>query len=47
MNLARLEAHIFLEELIDAVPDWNVERPLDYGTNFTVRGPSQVLMSAS
>jgi cytochrome P450 len=46
MNLARLQAQIFLEELIDAIPDWDVEMPLDYGTNFTVRGPSRVLMSA-
>ena len=45
MNLARLEAQIFLEELIEALPDWDVEQPLDYGTNFTVRGPSRVLMS--
>ena len=45
MNLARLEAQIFLEELIDALPDWNVDTPIDFGTNYTVRGPSRVLMS--
>jgi cytochrome P450 len=45
VNLARLEAQIFLEELLDALPDWDVERPLDHGTNFIVRGPRQVLMS--
>ena len=33
------------QSFASALPDWNVERPLDYGTNFTVRGPSRVLMS--
>lgn len=45
MNLAHLEAQIFLEELVAAVPDWNVRAPLDFGTNFTVRGPSRVFVS--
>ncbi|MEW2480809.1 cytochrome P450 [Mycobacterium sp. NPDC049093] len=45
MNLARLEAQIFLEELIDTVGDWQLAGPLDYGTNYTVRGPSRVLVS--
>jgi cytochrome P450 len=45
MNLARLEAQIFLEELINALPEWNVELPVDYGKNFAVRGPSAVLVS--
>jgi cytochrome P450 len=45
MNLARLEAQIFLEELLAVLPDWTVHRPLDFGTNFTVRGPSRVLVS--
>lgn len=45
MNLARLEAQIFLEELIDVVGDWQLAGPLDFGTNYTVRGPSQVLVS--
>jgi hypothetical protein len=37
----------FTLTLLDAVADWHVETPLDYGTNFTVRGPSQVLMSTA
>ncbi|MBP2453117.1 cytochrome P450 [Mycolicibacterium lutetiense] len=45
MNLARLEAQIFLEELIETVGDWQVAGPLDYGTNYTVRGPGRVLVS--
>ncbi|MFV8052767.1 cytochrome P450 [Mycobacterium sp. 48b] len=45
MNLARLEAQIFVEELIDTVGDWQLAGPLDYGTNYTVRGPSRVLVS--
>ncbi|OBG81270.1 hypothetical protein A5699_09165 [Mycobacterium sp. E802] len=47
MNLARLEAQIFLEELIDTVGDWQLASPLDYGTNYTVRGPSRVLVAAA
>lgn len=47
MNLARLEAQIFLEELIDTVSDWQLAGPLDYGTNYTVRGPSRVLVAAA
>jgi cytochrome P450 len=47
MNLARLEAQIFLEELIDALPDWQVGSPVDFGTNYAVRGPSAVQVSAS
>lgn len=42
MKLARLEAQIFLEELIDTVGDWQLAGPLDYGTNYTVRDPSRV-----
>jgi cytochrome P450 len=46
MNLARLEAQIFAEELIDELPDWHVHGPVDYGTNYAVRGPSTVFVSA-
>jgi cytochrome P450 len=47
MNLARLEAQIFVEELIDTVGDWQLAGPLDYGTNYTVRGPGRVLIAAA
>ncbi|MDF3340761.1 cytochrome P450 [Mycolicibacterium septicum] len=47
MNLARLEAQIFVEELIDTVGDWQLVGPLDYGTNYTVRGPGRVLIAAA
>ena len=47
MNLARLEAQIFLDELIDALPDWHVGSPVDFGTNYAVRGPAAVRVSAS
>jgi cytochrome P450 len=46
MNLARLEAQIFLEGLIEALPDWIVDAPVDYGTNYAVRGPARVLVRA-
>jgi cytochrome P450 len=47
MNLARLEAQVFLERLLGALPDWQVRTPVDYGTNYAVRGPGAVLMSVS
>ncbi|MCX2931544.1 cytochrome P450 [Mycobacterium sp. CVI_P3] len=47
MNLARLEAQIFLEQLLDALPDWQVQAPVDFGTNYAVRGPTAVRVSAS
>ena len=47
MNLARLEAQIFLEELVAALPDWRVHPPVDFGTNYAVRGPAAVRVSAS
>jgi cytochrome P450 len=42
MNLARLEAQIFLEEIMQVLPDWHVDTPVDYGSNYAVRGPSAV-----
>jgi len=46
MNLARLEAQIFLDELLEALPDWQVHSPIDFGTNYAVRGPSAVHVSS-
>jgi hypothetical protein len=47
MNLARLEAQIFTEELLDTLPPWQVHSPVDFGTNYAVRGPAAVRVSAS
>jgi len=47
MNLARLQAQIFVEDLIDTVGDWQLAGPLDHGTNYTVRGPCRVLIAAA
>ncbi|CAN5697451.1 cytochrome P450 [soil metagenome] len=47
MNLARLEAQIFVEELMEVLPDWTVDGPVDYGTNYAVRGPATVLVRAT
>jgi cytochrome P450 len=47
LNLARLETEMLLSKLLDEVPDWNIEQPVDYGTNFMVRGPSHLSMSAA
>lgn len=46
MNLARLEAQVFLDELLTALPDWQLSAPPDYGTNFAVRGPGAVVIEA-
>lgn len=46
MNLARLEAWIFAEELLKALPRWQVQTPVDYGSNYTVRGPQKVILFA-
>ncbi len=47
MNLARLEAQVFLDELLDALPNWAVDSPVDYGTNYAVRGPTAVCVCAT
>ncbi|MBW0018059.1 MAG: cytochrome P450 [Mycobacterium sp.] len=44
MNLARLEAQIFLSEWISAISDWSIEGSVDYGTNYAVRGPMRVVV---
>lgn len=46
MNLARLEAQVFLSRLLDVLPEWQVHTPVDYGTNYAVRGPAAVQVSA-
>lgn len=38
ISLARLEAQIWLDALLDALPEWEVA-DIDWGTNWAVRGP--------
>jgi cytochrome P450 len=45
MMLARLEAQVFLEQLLAALPDWQMHTPADYGTDDAIRGPVAVLVS--
>lgn len=47
MNLARLEGQIFLEQLLAALPRWQVVGPVHYGMNFAVRGPAAVHIRAA
>lgn len=47
MNLARLEGQVFLEELLAALPEWQVHGPVGYGMNYAVRGPAEVVISTS
>jgi cytochrome P450 len=42
LNLARLEAQIWLDRLLDRLPDWTLAGPVDYGRNFMIRGPLAV-----
>jgi cytochrome P450 len=42
INLARLETAVWLDRLLDRVPDWDVAGSIDYGTNFVLRGPVAV-----
>jgi cytochrome P450 len=47
LNLARLEAQVWLERLLDELPDWELAEPPEYGTNFWVRGPKRVMLAAA
>lgn len=46
LNLGRLEAIVWLNRLLDELPDWNLVGDPDYGTNFFVRGPKSITISA-
>jgi cytochrome P450 len=47
LNLARLEARIWLDRLLDVLPDFELAGEIDYGRNFGVRGPLAVPLAAS
>jgi cytochrome P450 len=42
ISLARLEAAVWLDRLLDRIPDWDVAGDIEYGINFVLRGPVAV-----
>jgi cytochrome P450 len=43
INLARLETEIFINKLLDAIPDYQlVAEPVDYGRSINIRGPASL-----
>lgn len=45
LNLARLEAQVWLNRLLDLLPDYELSAPIDYGRNFVLRGPTGVTIA--
>jgi cytochrome P450 len=46
LNLARLEVQVWLDRLLDLLPDFEVVAPVDYGPNYQLRGPAAVYLAA-
>jgi cytochrome P450 len=46
LSLARLEAQVWLDLVLDLLPAFEVVTPLDYGQNFNIRAPREVLVAA-
>lgn len=47
LNLGRLEAIVWLNKLLDELPDWQMIGAPDYETNFFVRGPKSITIAAA
>ena len=47
LSLTRLEAQIWLDRILDLLPEYQVAAPLDYGQNFNIRAPREVLITAA
>jgi cytochrome P450 len=47
LNLARLETQVWLDRLMDTLPDYELAREVDYGSNFQLRGPLAVHIAAA
>jgi cytochrome P450 len=45
LNLARLEVQVWLDRLLDLLPEFEVAREVDYGPNFQLRGPAAVYIA--
>jgi cytochrome P450 len=46
LNLARLEAHIWLDQLLEKLPEYELADTIDYGRAFILRGPVAVPVTA-
>ncbi len=46
LNLARLEVQVWLDRLLDLLPDFEVVGEVDYGPNYQLRGPAAVYLAA-
>lgn len=46
LNLARMEAQIWLNRLLDELPEWDVAE-LDWGSNWVLRGPAAIHIAAA
>jgi cytochrome P450 len=47
LNLARLEAQVWLDRLLDKLPEYELAEEVDYGSNFQLRGPLAVQIAAA
>jgi cytochrome P450 len=47
LNLARLETQVWLDRLMDALPEYELAQEVDYGSNFQLRGPLAVHIAAA
>jgi cytochrome P450 len=46
LNLARLETQVWLDRLMDKLPEYELAQDIDYGSNFQLRGPLAVHIAA-
>ncbi|MBO0728654.1 MAG: cytochrome P450 [Acidimicrobiaceae bacterium] len=46
LNLARMEAQVWLNQLLDELPEYELAGDISYGGNFQLRGPEAVPVSA-
>lgn len=47
LNLVRLETQVWLDRLLDLLPDYEIAGPIDYGQSFLLRGPLAVPIAAA
>jgi cytochrome P450 len=46
LSLARLEMQVWLDLVLDMLSGYRIAAPLDYGQNFNIRAPKEVLIAA-